>query len=66
LIERQKGIVAGLVSVCIEENEKTLDFRKKYKCSTAVLPGTDIQEQCNHKTLTSFNDFTPKNIFPSV
>ena len=66
LIERQKGIVAGLVCVCIEENEKTLELRKKYKCSTAVLPGTDIQEQCNHKTLTSFNDFTPKNIFPSV
>ena len=33
LIERQKGIVAGLVSVCIEENEKTLELRKKYKCS---------------------------------
>ena len=64
LIEGQKGIVAGLACVCMEENERTHKLRQKYKCSTAVLPGTEIQEQCNNKTLKSFEDFKPANVFP--
>jgi len=64
LIEGQKGIVAGLACVCMEENERTQKLRQKYKCSTAVLPGTEIQEQCNNKTLKSFDDFKPANVFP--
>ncbi len=64
LIEGQKGIVAGLASVCMEENERTQKLRQKYKCSTAVLPGTEIQEQCNNKTLKSFDDFKPTDVFP--
>ena len=64
LIEGQKGIVAGLACVCMEENERTQKLRQKYKCSTAVLPGTEIQEQCNNKTLKSFDDFKPADVFP--
>ena len=64
LIEGQKGIVAGLACVCMEENERTQKLRQKYKCSTAVLPGTEIQEQCNNKTLKSFDDFKPTDVFP--
>ena len=64
LIEGQKGIVAGLACVCMEENKRTQKLRQKYKCSTAVLPGTEIQEQCNNKTLKSFDDFKPANVFP--
>ena len=64
LIEGQKGIVAGLACVCMEENERTQKLRQNYKCSTAVLPGTEIQEQCNNKTLKSFDDFKPADVFP--
>ena len=64
LIEGQKGIVSGLACVCMEENERTQKLRQKYKCSTAVLPGTEIQEQCNNKTLKSFDDFKPADVFP--
>ena len=64
LIEGQRGIVAGLACVCMEENERTQKLRQKYKCSTAVLPGTEIQEQCNNKTLKSFDDFKPADVFP--
>ena len=64
LVEGQDGIVAGLVAVCIEENEKTNALRQKYKCSSAVLPGSALQQQCNQQTLESFADFRPELVFP--
>ena len=64
LIEGQNGVVAGLVAVCIEENEKTNELRENYKCSSAVLQGSAIQQQCNQQTLESFADFRPELVFP--
>ncbi len=66
LVERQQGVVAGVAAVCIEENEKTLWLRENFKCATAVVSGTDIQEQCNRKTLDSFQNYTPEMVFPAI
>jgi len=38
LVERQKGVVAGLAAIAIEENERTLGYRKSYPCVSAVVP----------------------------
>jgi adenine phosphoribosyltransferase len=64
LIERQGGVVAGIACVCIEENAATNIMRERYRCSTAVLPGTELQRQCNSQKLESFDDFTEEQIFP--
>lgn len=66
LVERQQGVVAGIVAVCIEENEKTLWLREQYKCVSAVIPGSDIQDQCNRKTLDSFKNYKPQMVFPAT
>ncbi|MEL0061968.1 MAG: phosphoribosyltransferase family protein, partial [Candidatus Puniceispirillum sp.] len=46
LVERQQGIVAGLVAIAMEDNDKTASYRQHYPCVTAVQPGTDLQLQC--------------------
>ena len=60
LVERQGGIVAGVAAICVEENEATKLMRSKYTLSSCILPGTDLQEQCNRQTLESFAKFDPK------
>ena len=60
LVERQGGIVAGIAAICVEENEATKLMRSKYTLSSCILPGTDLQEQCNRQTLDSFANFDPK------
>lgn len=64
LIERQQGVVAGIATVCIEDNPATRDLRARYTCSSAVLPGSDVQAQCDQQTLSSFTDWTPERVFP--
>lgn len=64
LIERQGGTVAGIATNCIEESPLNNELRKKYKCSTAVLPGTDLQRQCNKHWLDSFDEFTWELVLP--
>ncbi len=66
LVERQGGVVAGIATVCMEENERTAKFRKSYKVSTAVLPNSAIQAQCNAKSLESFKTFDPASIVPDL
>ena len=65
LIEQQSGIVAGLVAIVIEECTKTREYRKKYKCVSAVLPGTEWQRQANAQYLESFEDYSPELAFPA-
>ena len=65
LVERQEGCVAGLVALVFEENERTLDFRRKYKCVSAILPDTDWQHQSNQQTLDSFKNYNPERAFPN-
>ncbi len=64
LIERQQGIVAGVATVCIEENATTQKMRDTYKCVAAVIQGSALQEQCNRQTLDSFASYTPEKSFP--
>ena len=66
LVERQGGAVAGIAAVCIEENEGGAVYRGRYRCSTAVIPGTAEQDQCNRKTMDHFTDFDPTCYFPEV
>ena len=66
LVERQGGAVAGIAAICIEENERTRELRERYRCSTAVPPGSDWQRQCNAQWLESFREFDPALYFPEI
>ena len=64
LVEGQGGTVAGIACVCIEETPAGVEIRRKYKCATAVMPGTDFQAQCNAKYLDFFDGFDWRSILP--
>lgn len=64
LVERQEGIVAGMVAIAIEENARTKSFRQTYPCVSAVVPGSRWQAECNAQTLTSFDTYAPERAFP--
>lgn len=64
LIERQQGVVAGLVAIAIEENVRTNDYRQNYPCISAVVPGSRWQAECNRQTLSSFDTYTSQCAFP--
>ncbi|MEP2642483.1 phosphoribosyltransferase family protein [Roseobacter sp.] len=66
LVERQKGIVAGMVAVAIEENDRTRGYRALYPCVSAVMPGSHWQADCNKQTLTSFAAYRPEAAFPQT
>ena len=66
LIERQGGVVAGIATVCMEENDGGAVYRDRYECSTAVIPGTAAQDQCNRKTMDHFAAFDPTCCFPET
>ena len=64
LVERQGGIVAGIAAICIEESKAGIELRKRYKCASAVLPGTVVQDQCNRQVLDAFTQFRVECYFP--
>ncbi len=66
LVEQQNGVVAGMAAIAIEENERTLGYRKSYPCASAVMPGSRWQAQCNAQFLKSFNAYDPANTFPNA
>ena len=66
LVQQQGGKIAGLVAIAMEDNEKTASYRKKYPCITAVLPDTDLQQQCNRQNLDSFASYDPSMVFPKI
>ena len=66
LVERQKGVVAGMVAVAIEENERTNGYRATYPCVSAVVQGSRWQAECNAQTLTSFASYKPEAAFPQT
>ena len=65
LVTAQKGIVAGLAAIAIEENERTKGFREDYICASAVQPGSLWQAECNGQTLSSFDSYKPEMAFPA-
>ena len=64
LVERQGGVVAGLLAIAIEENERTNGYRMAYPCISAVVPGSRWQEECNAQNLSSFGSYNPEIAFP--
>lgn len=65
LIERQKGVVAGMAAIAIEQNARTDGYRAAYPCVSAVVPGSRWQTECNSQTLSSFERYTPELAFPT-
>ena len=63
LVERQGGVVAGLLAIAIEENERTDHYRQTYPCISAVVPGSRWQAECNAQTLSSFDNHAPELAF---
>lgn len=66
LVERQEGVVTGMVAVAIEENARTNEYRKTYPCVSAVVQGSRWQMECNSQTLSSFANYTPQSAFPQT
>ncbi len=66
LVERQQGGVAGLAAVAIESTERSAAFREKYRCVSAVLPGSHWQRECDAQMLSSFADYRPEDAFPAL
>ncbi len=66
LVERQGGIVAGIATIAMEDNDRTAGYRATYPVITAVQPDTDLQEQCNNQTLDSFASYKPEMAFPKI
>lgn len=64
LVERQQGVVAGILAIAIEENDRTNTYRKRYPCVTAVMPGSHWQAECNAQGLSSFESYRPERAFP--
>ncbi len=64
LVERQGGEVAGIATICIEDTPAGKTLRERYLCATAVTPGSDLQNQCNQKSLNYFKDFDWEVILP--
>jgi adenine phosphoribosyltransferase len=64
LVEQQKGSVAGLVAIVMEDNDNTRSYREKYRCVTAIQPGTEWQKQANAQYLKSFESYDPEMAFP--
>ena len=66
LVVRQKGVVAGIAAIAIEDTERARKLRETYPCAAAVVPGSRWQEECNRQTLSSFERYRPEMAFPQV
>ena len=66
LVKRQEGIVAGLVAIAMESNDKTDEYRGCFPCITAVRPNTEFQTQCDRQSLDSFKAYKPEMAFPKL
>ncbi len=66
LVERQQGVVAGILAIAIEENEATEQYRKRFPCVSAVVPGSRWQTECNAQRLSSFDSYDAKNTYPTA
>lgn len=64
LVERQHGVVTGLVAIAIEETKQSATLRARYPCFSAVVPGSRWQQECNAQTLSSFAGYRPEMAFP--
>lgn len=66
LVQRQGGVVAGLATITMEDNEATAAYRATYKVVTAVLPGSRWQAEANAQRLSSFDSYRAERTFPTA
>ena len=66
LVERQGGIVAGLVTIAMENCEATDAYAKRFPIVTAVVPGSQWQTECNAQDLSSFRSYKAERTFPTA
>lgn len=66
LVERQGGRIAGIATICIEETHGAERLRESYRCATAVMPGSELQRQCNAKRLDTFEAYDWSCCFPEI
>ncbi|MEM6385384.1 MAG: phosphoribosyltransferase family protein [Pseudomonadota bacterium] len=66
LVERQEGVVVGLVAIAMEETERAQALRDRFPVVTAIQPGTEWQKECNAQRLMSFEDYDPARAFPNA
>jgi adenine phosphoribosyltransferase len=64
LVQLQAGVVAGIVTIAMEENPATAAFRESGKVVTAVLPGSRWQAEANRQRLSSFATYDAARTFP--
>lgn len=66
LVERQQGEIAGLVSIAMEDTDRSAAYRDAYNIVTAVQPGSSWQAQCNAKRLNSFDSYSAARTYPTA
>ncbi len=66
LVERQKGIVAGIATIAMETCETTDAFVARFPVAAAVVPGSRWQRECDAQTLSSFASYDPARTFPTA
>jgi adenine phosphoribosyltransferase len=66
LVERQKGVVAGIAAIAVETNAQTQAYRARYRVASAVLPGSRWQTECDAQTLSSFATYRAERTFPDA
>lgn len=65
LVERQEGVVAGLVAIAVEDTPHVATLRARFPVVSAVMPGSHWQTECNAQNLLSFERYDPSAVFPS-
>jgi adenine phosphoribosyltransferase len=66
LVERQKGVVAGLATIAMETCAATAAFAARFPVAAAVIPGSRWQRECDAQTLSSFGTYQPARTFPTA
>lgn len=66
LVERQGGIVAGLVTIAMETCPATEAFARRFPVATAVVPGSRWQQECDLQNLSSFATYAAPRTFPTA
>ncbi|MEL7470355.1 MAG: phosphoribosyltransferase family protein [Pseudomonadota bacterium] len=66
LVERQKGVVAGLVAIAIEGTDRARALCNRFPTASAVTPGSRWQAECDRQRLDSFDAYEPRMAFPKI
>jgi adenine phosphoribosyltransferase len=66
LVERQQGLVAGLVTIAIETCAATDALAARFPVVSAVVPNSHWQGECNAQRLMSFDRYQPTRTFPNA